>query len=249
MTAKYLLSIVSLLIFVVGTTHAEIYFSDDFESYEDGQEIANEANAWEVTEPQDNPVGGGIASTKQAHSGNTSAMFDAAQNMGFPFAPLTLPDSYAMSTWFYHDPNQDPQPDAVVILIPDTYPEGGNSWIGMGTRIQAVNLANYSYRDKLGSGLYEDSGIPRRQDWVNIVFDVGPDSTGLYLDGKEIYTATIASSRYSGCQMSRTPSWGVQTGEVFIDDVILAGTMEEIIAAQAVSSADKLAGAWGAIKK
>ena len=119
----------------------------------------------------------------------------------------------------------------------------------MGTRTEAVNPDNYSYRDKTGTGLYEDSGILRRQDWVQIIFDVGPDSTDFYLDGEKIYTANILSSRYTGYQISRTPAWGAQKDEVFYDDIILADTMEEIAAAQAVSAMGKLTCTWGAIKK
>ena len=249
MRFSYLFLVVLLLVFSYNPAHAEIYFSEDFEAYDDGVDIGEESDLWEMTEPNDNPVGAGIASSKQAFSGQKSALFDNARCMGFPFADLGLPESYVVSTWFYHDPNQDPPPDAIVTMIPDAYPGGGGSWFGVGTRIEAVDTDNYTYRDKTGTGIYEDTGIARRAEWVQFVFMVNVDSTDLYVDGKEIYTANIASSRYNGYEMSRTPPWGAQTGDVFIDDVMVADTMEEVKAEQSVSAAGKLVSTWGDLKR
>jgi len=250
MRVRYLLSVVMLLLVFAHTpAHAEVYFSEDFEAYDDGVDIGEESDVWEMTEPNDNPIGAGIASSNQALSGQKSALFDDARCMGFPFAVLGLPESYVVSTWFYHDPDQDPPPDAIVTMIPDAYPGGGGSWLGIGTRNQAVVPENYTFRDKTGTGIYEDTGIPRRAEWVQFVFVVNSDATNLYVDGKEIYTANIASSRYNGYQMSRTPPWGAQNGEVFIDDVMIADTMEEIAAAQSVSAAGKLISTWGGLKR
>ncbi len=229
--------------------YAEVYVNEDFEQFTEGDDIGEESDLWEMTEPQDGPVGAGVASSKQAHSGRMSALFDDARCMGFPFAPLGLPDSYVVSTWFYHDSTQSPPPDGIVTMIPDAYPGGGGSWIGIGTRTQAVEVENYAYRDKTATGIYEDTGIPRRTEWVQFVFIVQPDATEFYVDGKKVYTAQINSARFNGYQMSRTPPWGAQTGEIFIDDVVLADTLGEIPAAQAVSAVDKLTVTWGEVKR
>ena len=241
----------AFLILALSSTfgYSEIYVNEDFEQFADGDEIAEESDFWEMTEPQDNPVGAGIASSKQAHSGKISAMFDDARCMGFPFADLGLPDSYVVSTWFYHDSTQSPPPDAIVTMIPDAYPGGGGTWMGMGTRIEAVEKKNYAYRDKTGTGIYEDTGIPRRTEWVQFVFVVGPESTDFYVDGEKVYTAQIDPARFNGYQMSRTPPWGAQTGEVFIDDVVIADTIDEVPSTQAVSVVGKLTVTWGRLKR
>lgn len=229
--------------------YAKVYVNEDFEQFSDGDDIAEESDFWEMTEPQDNPVGAGIASSKQALSGKMSALFDDARCMGFPFADLELPDSYVVSTWFYHDSTQDPPPDAIVTMIPDAYPGGGGNWMGMGTRTEAVELENYAYRDKTGTSIYEDTGIPRRTEWVQFVFVVGPDATDFYVDGKKVYTAKIDPARFNGYQMSRTPPWGTQTGEVFIDDVVIADTLEEVPLPHAVAGTGKLTTTWGEVKQ
>jgi len=228
--------------------YAEVYVNEDFEQFAEGDDIGEVSDFWEMTEPQDGPVGAGIASTKQANSGNVSALFDDARCMGFPFAELNLPENYVVSTWFYHDSTQSPPPDAIVTMIPDAYPGGGGAWMGIGTRIEALEPDNYAYRDKTGTGIYEDTKIPRRTDWVQFVFVVQPDVTDFYVDGKKVYTAEIDPARFNGYQMSRTPPWGQQTGEIFIDDVVIADTMDEVPLAKAVEAAGKLTIAWGTIK-
>lgn len=239
---------IAIMILTLSSTFgfAKIYVNEGFEQFAEGVDIGQKSDFWEMTEPADNPVGAGIASSKQAHTGKISALFDKGQCMGFPFANLKLPGNYIVSTWFYHDSKQTPPPDAIVILIPDAYPGGGNFWIGMGTRTQAVVLQDYAYRDKTGTGIYEDTKVPRRTEWVQFVFAISPNATDLYVDGKKVYTAKIAATRYNGYEMSRTPAWGAQTGEVFIDDVIVADKMEEV--PQADLEADKLAATWGKIK-
>jgi hypothetical protein len=68
-------------------------------------------------------------------------------------------------------------------------------------------------------------------------------------DGKKVYTAQIDPARFNGYQMSRTPPWGAQTGEVFIDDVVIADTIDEVPSTQAVSVAGKLTVTWGRLKR
>lgn len=140
MKAKSIFLVFAILSLAITTCYAVIYVNEDFENYANGDDIIKKEDLWVLTEPQDNPVGGGIASSKQAHSGKISAIFDQAQCMGFPYAELQLPDTYVISTWFYHDSKQMPPPDAFVIIIPDTFPGGGNTWMGLGTRIQAIVL-------------------------------------------------------------------------------------------------------------
>lgn len=248
MKVKYFYTAILVLALSSTFGYAKIYVNEDFEQFAEGDDIAEVSDFWEMTEPNDNPVGAGIASSKQALSGKMSAMFDDERNMGFPFADLNLPDSYVVSTWFYHDSTQSPPPDALVIMIPDAYPGGGGNWMGIGTRIQAVELKNYAYRDKTGTGIYEDTGIPRRTEWVQFVFMVGPAATDFYVDGEKVYTAKIDPARFNGYQTSRTPSWGTQTGEVLIDNVVIADTLEEVPTI-AVPAIGKLTTTWGELKR
>jgi hypothetical protein len=249
MKVGYFYTIILILALSSAPGYAEIYVNEDFEQFADGDDIGKNSDFWEMTEPDDSPVGPGVASSKQAHSGKISALFDDGQCMGFPFANLNLPDNYVVSTWFYHDSTQSPPPDAIVTMIPDTYPGGGNFWMGIGTRIEALERENYTYRDKTATGIYEDTGIPRRTEWVQFVFIVQPDAMEFYVDGKKVYTAKIDTSRFTGYQLSRTPVWGKQTGEVFIDDVVIADTIDEIPLVQAVIANSKLAATWGGLKQ
>jgi len=222
---------------------ANTYFSEDFESYKAGDDITEKSDLWEMTE--ENPISGGIASTEQSLSGSVSALFEGMHNMGFSFQELDLPETYVVSCWFFHDAEQSPPPEAVVTLA-DVFPVTGN-WFGVGTKSEAVKEEDYTYRDKKGTGTYEDTGIPRRTDWVNFVFLVEPGETKLLIDEKEIYKAEVGSEYFVGFLLSR--GWAGAGGSVFLDDVCIADTVEEIPKWAAVKTLNKLSVTWGTLKR
>lgn len=254
-----------LLVFLLSLTlgvlvspgSAAIYFAEDFESYKEGDEIVDVSD-WIFAE---NATAGGMASKKQALSGEMSAVFDRISVMGVTLGELNLPGNYVVSVWFYHDSKQDPQPDCVAIMgTGDGWPGGQEpaggtaSWLGIGTRSQALNQDNYAYRDKTGTGLYEDTGVARVTGWVNFIFVVEEERTTCIVEGNDAYENENGANFYanSGFEISRDPSWGehAEKGEVFVDDVVFADTVDEALKyfKIAVEPSEKLASTWGNMK-
>jgi len=155
----FFLSLALGLLWTASQGFAKIYFSEDFESYKEGDEIVDVSDVWIIGESRLNPPGG-VASKKQAHGGRMSAIFDRQSVMGVTLDELDLPDNYVAAVWFYHDSKQNPQPDCVIIMgegkpASNPWPLGTGKWLGIGTRSLALNQKNYTYRDKTGTGKYE----------------------------------------------------------------------------------------------
>lgn len=223
---------------------AKIYFSENFESYKDGDDLVKKVDFWVMTDLDSNPIGGGIASTKQSlPNGHVSALFEEKRSMGFSFEKLKLPKTYVVSCWFYHDAKQSPPPQAIVNMAESLTSSG--TWLGVGTMPEAVEPQNYTYRDKKGTKIYEDTGIPRRTDWVNFVYMVEQGKTKLLIDGKEVYEAKFGSEYFGMFRLTREY---VSGGIVFLDDIYIADTVDEIPKGTAVKPLGKLSVTWGMLK-
>jgi len=224
------------------SAYAKIYFFDDFESFSDGDDIAQKSDFWEVL---DGAQASGIASTKVAHTGQVSCVLVGNSCIGHNLAlDAELPDSYVASVWYYHDADQDPAPDADFVFA-DVVPVW-NDAVLVGTRSIAPDPKNYAYRDKKGTRVEEDTKVPRKTDWVHLAFVIGKGETEIYIDGEKIYKSNFGSETYSVLCCERV--WDVTTGDVYYDNFVLADTMEETLAAIAVEPAGKLTATWGSLK-
>lgn len=246
MKATY--SIVFILGFVVtmlwgaSSGYAEVYFFDDFESFANGDDIAEKSDSWAVME---NAPASGIASTAVVHTGQASCVLEGHTCLGYNLAlNEELPKSYVASVWYYHDAGQDPPPDANFVFA-DVAPVW-NAAILVGTRSVAPRPKNYTYRDKKGTNTVEDTNVPRKTDWVHLAFVIKDGETKVYIDGQEIHKSDFGSETYTALCLERV--WDVKTGPVYYDNFVLSDTIEEAIAAIAVEPAGKLAAKWGRLR-
>lgn len=225
-----------------GFASAEIYVLDDFESYSDGDDIAEKSDIWEVME---NAAAGGIATAEVACTGQLSCVLDGHTCLGYNLAlNENLPDSFVASIWYYHDAGQDPPPDANFAFA-DSAPVWSDA-ILVGTRSVATKPKNYTYRDKKGTGAVEDTKVSRKTDWVHLAFVIEQGKTELYVDGDKIHTSDFGSETYSLLCIERV--WDVQDGPVYYDNFVLSDTMDEAIAILAVEPGGKMTSTWGSLK-
>lgn len=223
--------------------YAEVYFFEDFESFSNGDDIAEKSDVWEVL---DDAGTSGMASTEVAHTGRVSCVLEGKSCIGYNLTALNpeLPDSYVASVWYYHDADQDPAPDANFVFG-DVVPVW-NDAILVGTRSVAPDAKNYTYRDKKGTGVVEDTGVPRKTGWVHLAFVIGEGETDLYIDGDKIHGSSFGSETYKVLCCERV--WDVTTGDVYYDDFVLSDTIEEALAVIAVELAGKVSTTWANIK-
>ena len=221
--------------------YAKVYFFEDFESFSDGDNIAEKSDAWEVF---DGAQASGIASTRLAHTGKVSCVLEGNSCIGYNFLNKELPDSYVASVWYYHDANQSPPPDANFVFA-DVVPVW-NDAVLVGTRSIAPKPKNYTYRDKKGTGIVEDTKVPRKTNWVHLAFVIGKGETEIYIDGQKIYQSKFGSETYTVLCCERV--WDVTTGDVYYDNFVLADTLKETIDILAVEPASKLSTTWANIK-
>lgn len=247
------MKVIYLMVFLMGfavmvfwdasSVYAKIYFLEDFENFSDGDDIAQKSDFWEVL---DGAQASGIASTRVAHRGQVSCVLEGNSCIGHNLAlNPELPDSYVASVWYYHDADQSPAPDANFVFA-DIVPVW-NDAILVGTRSIAPDPRNYTYRDKKGTRIEEDTKVPRKTNWVHLAFVIGKGETELYIDSQKIYKSKFGSETYSVLCCERV--WDVTTGDVYYDDFVLADTMEETLAILAVEPAGKLITTWASIRK
>lgn len=238
----FLLSFVVTMFWYASSGYAKIYFFEDFESFAAGDDIAEKGDAWEVL---DGAQASGIASTVVAHTGQVSCVLEGNSCIGYNLALYPeLPDSYVASVWYYQDAKQSPPPDADFVFG-DVVPVW-NDAILVGTRSIAPDPKNYTYRDKKGTGVEEDTKVPRKTGWVHLAFVIGKGETEIRIDGQRIYKSKFGSETYAVLCCERV--WDVTAGSVYYDNFILSDTMEEALAIIAVESTGKLARTWGQIK-
>jgi hypothetical protein len=240
--AAFLVGFSVTMFWSVSFAPAKVYLFEDFESFSDGDDIAEKSDVWEVME---NAPAGGIASSEVAHTGQISCVLDGHTCLGYNLAlNEELPDSYVASVWYYHDADQDPAPDANFVFG-DVVPVW-NDAILVGTRSTAAKSENYTYRDKKGTGAVENTKVPRKTDWVHLALVIEAGQTELYIDGDKIYTSNFGSESYTVFCFERV--WDVMEGAVYYDNFVLADTMEESLAVIAVRPMGKLPATWGSLK-
>ncbi|MFC1717536.1 hypothetical protein ACFL6S_28000 [Candidatus Poribacteria bacterium] len=240
----FLLGLAVTMFWSINSGYAEIYFLEDFESFSNGDDIAEKSDPWEVL---DDAGASGIASTEVSHTGQVSCVLDGKSCIGYNLAlnQPDLPDSYVASVWYYHDAGQSPPPDANFIFG-DVVPVWHDAILA-GTRSVAPDPKNYTYRDKKGTGAVEDTDVPRKTGWIHLAFVIGQGETELYIDGQQIYESEFGSETYTVLCCERV--WDVATGAVYYDNFVLADTMEETIAILAVEPVNKLTTTWGQTKR
>ena len=238
----FLLGFVVLMLWNVSSGYAEIYLYEDFESFSAGDDLVEKGDFWELLDGAQAP---GMASTEVAHTGRVSCVLQGNSCIGYNLAlDPGLPESYVASVWYYHDADQSPAPDANFVFA-DVVPVW-NDAILVGTRSVAPDPDNYTYRDKKGAGIVEDTNVPRKTDWVHLAFVIGDGKTDLYIDGQRIYESAFGSETYAVLCCERV--WDVTTGDVYYDNFALSDTMEEALAIIAVEPAGKLTTTWGSIR-
>jgi hypothetical protein len=238
----FLLGFAVLMFWDVSSGYAEIYLYEDFESFSDGDDIVDKSDSWELLDGAQAP---GIASAEVVHTGQLSCVLQGNSCIGHNLTlNPELPDSYVASVWYYHDADQSPAPDANFVFA-DVVPVW-NDAILVGTRSVAPKPDNYTYRDKKGAGIVEDTKVPRKTGWVHLAFVIGDGETELYIDGQKIYTSDFGSETYTVICCERV--WDVTTGDVYYDNFVLADTMEEALAVISVEPAGKLTTTWGSIR-
>ena len=223
---------------------AKVYFLEDFESFSDGDKIPGKSKVWVHNNP-DAMLDATASKDKSYPPGGKSVRFDTSgQCIGLDFASFKLPEKYVLSCYYYHDSKEDPPPDMMICpLAPNDGP-----WVALGTRSEAEDKNNYTYRDKFGDGVYHDTKVPRFTDWVNFVWVVSKTKTELFVDGKKVYTSSGGTSVtigefYMGTMWEASPK-----SPVYVDYLAIADTLEEAQTKAAVKPYGKLASRWGSLK-
>jgi len=238
----FVLSFGVAMFWSAGSGRAEIYFYEDFESYSDGDDVAQKSDDWEVL---DDATASGTASNVVAHTGQMSCVLQGNSCIGYNLAlDPDIPESYVASVWYCHDADQDPPPGANFVFG-DVTPVWSDA-ILVGTRSVAPNPDNYTYRDKKGDAVVADTKVPRKSDWVNFTFVIEADRTDIYIDGKEIHNSEFGSLTYKVLCCERV--WPVTDGDVYYDNFVLADTMQDTLSAIAMEPAGKSTTMWGKIK-
>lgn len=237
---KLAISLVGTLIVLASSpaVHAKIYLFEDFESYTVGGPL----DAGDLWEQHRNAVAPGEASDEVSYPpGGKSGYFPGQSGFGHSFAEDNLPEEYTVSFCYYHDPKADPPPHYMMVII-KPYPEAGaQGWLGVGT-VETVP-DTYSLRDKAGTGQETDTGVERK-DWVNILFNVTKDGTGIIINGENVYTSPQTS--FDGFWFGDVWSGAA---EAYIDSIVIADTPEEATEILAVRPEGKLSTAWAALKR
>jgi hypothetical protein len=221
------------------TAHAEIYLMDDFESYKVGESL-DAGDIWIVHQNANAP---GEASDAVSYPpGGKSGYFPGQSAIRHNFAGENLPDTFVLSAFYYHDPTADPAPHYALVLRGPASNE--NSYSGT-----VETVANYSIRDKMGTGAETDTGVARK-DWVNFIWRVTADETTILIDGEEVYTSTTGGTVWSS---ETSFIWfgnvWVEEGEGYLDSIIIADTEEEATSLTlAVDARGKLSTTWAELK-
>ena len=240
---RCLILCVSLIILLITSiiTDAAVYLFDDFEGFEPGESL----DTSDIWEKHQNALGPGVASDELSYpEGGMSGYFEGKVGIRHTFSEGDLPDEFVISAWYYHDSSDDPADYRLVFRAADS----PTDWIFVGTE---PSIPNYTFMDKSGTGVYEDTGV-ERTDWVHIVWLVSASGTEILLNDISVHESTITGSQWGveGAFIWFANVWS-ETGEAYLDSFVIADTLQDVERAipMSVTMQGKLTTTWGEIKK